>query len=214
MEIISHRGYWIDPKDKNTLNAFENTTNFGFGTETDIRDFDLELVVSHDISNKDTLRFNSILELFKKNNLLLALNVKADGLQNLLKQSLDKYDISNYFVFDMSIPDTIMYINMGFNVFCRQSEYENKIPFYNEIKGVWLDSFNDTWYSADLVKEHLKQEKKVCIVSADLHKRDHISHWEFLKSWNFIDNNNLILCTDYPKEAIAFFGNKKLIQND
>jgi len=210
MKIISHRGYWVEPKDKNTLKAFENTTEFGFGTETDIRDFDLELVVSHDIANKNTIRFNSILELFKQDNLLLALNVKADGLQNLLMQSLLKYNISNYFVFDMSIPDTILYLNMGFNVFCRQSEFETQIPFYNKIKGVWLDSFESIWYSSDIVENHLRNGKQVCIVSAELHKRNYLSHWQFLKSWDFIDNKNLILCTDNPEEAMNFFENVKL----
>lgn len=209
MKIISHRGYWIKPEEKNTIQAFYNTTKLGFGSETDLRDFDSELVISHDIPNKNNLKFNSVLELFKSENLLLALNVKADGLQNLLEKSINQFNISNYFVFDMSIPDTKHYINMGFNVFCRQSEYEPHIPFYNEIKGIWLDAFEKIWYSANIVNEHLTQGKQVCIVSAELHNRDYLNHWQFLKTWSFIQNNNLILCTDYPEEARLFFDNTK-----
>lgn len=207
MIILSHRGYWKKVEEKNTLQSFNNTIINGFGTETDIRDFDGDLVISHDISNKSNLRFNSILELFKNSNLLLALNVKADGLQNLLMQSINQHKISNYFVFDMSIPDTNLYINMGFNVFCRQSEFEPHVPFYDEIKGIWLDAFKKTWYNSDLVYNHLHKGKKVCIVSDELHKRDHLYQWQILKSWSFIENDNLILCTDYPEEARKYFEN-------
>ena len=208
MIILSHRGYWKKAEEKNTLQSFNYTINKGFGTETDIRDFDGQLVVSHDISNKESLKLNSILELFKNEHLFLALNIKADGLQDLLMQAIKLYKLTNYFVFDMSIPDTILYINMGFNVFCRQSEFELEIPFYDEIKGIWLDAFNKTWYSSDLVEKHIKNGKKVCIVSDELHKRDYLAQWKFIKSWSFIQNDNLILCTDYPEEARNFFDNK------
>jgi len=207
MKIISHRGYWNKPEEKNTIQSFNNTTKFGFGTETDIRDFNTELVISHDIATQANVKFNTILDSFINENLLLALNIKADGLQNLLQQSLKQYNLTNYFVFDMSIPDTIQYLNMGFNVFCRQSEFEPKVPFYNDIKGVWLDAFEKIWYNSNLVIDHLTNGKQVCIVSAELHKRDHLSHWRFLKSWSFIQNNHLILCTDYPEEAKKFFEN-------
>lgn len=207
MIIISHRGLWKIPEEKNSVLSLLNSAKFGFGSETDIRDFNSELVISHDISNNDNLRFTSILETFKKENLLLALNIKADGLQNLLRNSLQQYNISNYFVFDMSIPDAIEYINKGFNVFLRQSEYEPHIPFYDEIKGIWLDAFEKIWYNARLVNEHLINGKQVCIVSSELHKMDYINHWKLIRSWSFIKDNNLILCTDYPEEAKIFFEN-------
>lgn len=205
MIIISHRGFWIRATEKNTLKAFKNSTKFGFGTETDIRDFNSELVISHDVADKNSVKFNTMLEPFQSTNLLLALNIKADGLLNLLQLSMNHYNIKNYFVFDMSIPDTLQYIKAGFNVFSRQSEYELQVPFYNDIKGIWLDAFKNIWYDADLIKKHLNNGKQVCIVSAELHNRDYLSHWKLIKSWDFIENNNLILCTDYPEEAKIFF---------
>lgn len=207
MQIISHRGCWTIPEEKNSLKSLYNSVKSGFGCETDIRDFDSSLVISHDISNKSNISFNSVLNLFKNNDLLLAINIKADGLQDLLHIALDNYNISNYFVFDMSVPDTKGYINMGLNVFCRQSEYEPFIPFYKDIKGIWLDAFEQIWYTSEIINNHLINGKKVCIVSAELHKRDHLEHWNFIKSFDFIADNNLILCTDYPQEAIEFFGN-------
>ncbi len=205
MKIISHRGFWSNLEDKNTKVSFENTINFGFGTETDIRDFNSNLVISHDVPTETNLKFKSILTDFKNSDLLLALNIKSDGLQNLLQESLILYNISNYFVFDMSIPDTIPYLKMGFKVFGRQSEYEMLIPFYEHIKGIWLDAFESIWYKPELIKKHLENGKNVCIVSAELHKRNHIKHWEMLKSWDCIKNDNVILCTDFPEDAKIFF---------
>jgi glycerophosphoryl diester phosphodiesterase len=46
--ILAHRGYWLEPGEKNSLSAFRRAFEGGFGIETDIRDLDGELVVSHD----------------------------------------------------------------------------------------------------------------------------------------------------------------------
>ena len=42
-------------------------------------------------------------------NLPLALNIKSDGLTMYIKKSLEKYQIKNYFLFDMSVPDLMEY---------------------------------------------------------------------------------------------------------
>ena len=121
---------------------------------------------------------------------------------------LKVHSIENYFVFDMSIPDTIMYLKEGMNVFIRQSEHELGKSFYESASGIWLDAFERVWYSEELVKKHLNNGKKVAIVSSELHNREYLKHWTFLKSWNIINNDNLILCTDLPEKAIKFFKNE------
>jgi hypothetical protein len=40
MQILSHRGYWQHPSEKNTEAAFRRSFLLGYGTETDIRDRD------------------------------------------------------------------------------------------------------------------------------------------------------------------------------
>jgi hypothetical protein len=143
-----------------------------------------------------------------ENKLPLALNIKADGLQNMLLRQLKAHSIHNYFVFDMSIPDTIMYLNKGMNVFIRQSEYERGDSFYKRASGIWLDAFEGPWYTEELVKKHLNNGKKVAIVSSELHNREYLKHWTLLKSWNILNDDNLILCTDLPEKAIKFFKNE------
>ena len=210
MEIISHRGYWFKNSEKNSDLAFRRSFSLNFGTETDVRDFDGELVISHDVANKNCITIEKFFEIYKSIGIQssLALNIKSDGLQNLLKKSLKDNNINNYFVFDMSIPDTIMYLKEGMNVLIRQSEYELGTSFYESASGIWLDAFNGVWYSEELVKKHLNNGKKVAIVSSELHKREYLKHWNFLKSWNIINDDNLILCTDLPEKAFKFFKNE------
>jgi glycerophosphoryl diester phosphodiesterase len=205
MIIISHRGCWKESYEKNTIQSFINSVRLGFGFETDVRDHNSELVISHDVPGNSNLNLNSALELFESKSLLVAINIKSDGLQDMLQRSLKQFDITKYFVFDMSIPETRRYVNLGFNVFGRQSEFESEIPFYNEIKGVWLDSFESIWYNEELINNHLSNGKQVCIVSAELHNRDYFEHWKFLKSFSLIYNDNIILCTDYPEDALNYF---------
>lgn len=210
MEIISHRGYWFKNSEKNSDLAFQRSFSLNFGTETDIRDYNGELVISHDVANKNCITVEKFFEIYKSTGILssLALNIKSDGLQKLLKKSLKQNNINNYFVFDMSIPDTIMYLKEGINVFIRQSEYELGTSFYKSATGIWLDAFDGIWYSEELVKKHLAKGKKVAIVSSELHKRDYLNHWIFLKSWKIINDDNLILCTDVPEKANKFFKNE------
>jgi glycerophosphoryl diester phosphodiesterase len=208
MNIVSHRGNWVSPEDKNTLQSLVRSLDGGYGLETDLRDQNGEIVISHDPPTGTNLKFSDFLiRYIEHSELVLALNIKSDGLCNSLKSILSEVKISNYFVFDMSIPDMISYKNAGINFFSRQSELENEIVFYNESKGVWLDSFEEIWFSQDLILNHLNNKKSVMIVSPELHKRNHLEFWGELKTWDIVGSNELFLCTDFPDEAKIFFNN-------
>ncbi|UAJ14210.1 PI-PLC domain-containing protein [Aquirufa lenticrescens] len=207
MEIISHRGYWKNVSEKNMPIAFTRSFELGFGTETDLRDFDGDIVISHDIPDKDSISLRTFFESYKQtdNSTTLALNVKSDGLQKKLKLYLNYFEIKNYFVFDMSIPDTIAYKEHDINFFSRQSEFESLPVFYENCKGVWLDAFDGIWYDKELILEHLKNDKKVAIVSPELHKRDMYEFWEMLRNTQINLLSGVILCTDFPEEAKNYF---------
>ncbi len=209
MIIISHRGFWIKEIEKNTLKAFARSFCNDFGAETDLRDMLRQVVISHDTPNENSLTLDNFFALYKRfsNNPPLALNIKADGLQNILKDFLEKYSVDNYFVFDMSIPDALLYLKAGFNVFTRQSEYEQQPSFYNEAYGVWMDEFYEHWIDERIIQEHLENNKKICIVSPELHKRDFKKEWQEYKemSKKLKGGDNLMICTDYPLQAKEFF---------
>ncbi len=207
MEIISHRGLWKLNEDKNCVVAFEQSFKNNFGTETDFRDYNGEIVISHDIATKESIKASTFFEIYKSYNQKskLALNIKADGLHQKMLTLLNKYEIKNYFVFDMSIPDTIGYANANINFFSRQSEHELIPSLYDKCSGIWLDSFERIWYDQDLIKNHINNKKTITFVSPELHKREYLSFWEFLKNAEFSQNSNLVLCTDFPEQAEQYF---------
>ncbi|NDJ28146.1 hypothetical protein DMB95_09475 [Campylobacter sp. MIT 12-8780] len=209
MNILSHRGYWKTEKEKNSIVAFEKSFINFYGLETDLRDWRKEIVISHDMADENCLKLEDFFKFYKKwdTNLPLALNIKADGLQILLKQLIQKYEITNYFVFDMSIPDALSYIDLNFNVFTRQSEYEKEPSFYEKACGVWMDEFYSHWIHKNIIKQHINNNKLVCIVSPELHKRDYKKEWSEYKQIEkeLQVKDKLMICTDYPDEAREFF---------
>ena len=207
MIIISHRGYWKSPEEKNSITAFERSFFNNFGTETDFRDRDGELVISHDPSQINSMLVDLFFSTYIKygQKLPLALNIKADGLQKMLSAKLKKYNIENYFVFDMSVPDMMSYINEGLNVFTRQSEFEANPILYEKSKGVWIDCFKLDWIEEAIIQSHVINGKRVCLVSPELHKRPFEKEWERLKKMPILISSEVILCTDYPEQARSFF---------
>jgi len=208
MEILSHRGYWRQPDEKNRMPAIQRSFACKFGVEFDVRDYNGELVVSHDIPGVPFLTLEKVLDQHNlhPNESTMAINIKADGLQIKLRELLMKYDVTNYFVFDMSVPDGLLYIREGFNVFTRQSEYEDQPSFYDFSAGIWMDEFDGHWIKEDVINRHLSNRKKICIVSPELHGRDCTEEWEHYKSIeNNIGRGNLMICTDYPAKAMEYF---------
>ena len=206
--IISHRGYWLHKKEENSLKAFQRSLSLGFGIEIDVRDYAGDLVISHDIAVDNSLKLSNLLDFYLtcKDQPILAFNIKSDGLQDKLKNQLENFNIKNYFIFDPSVPDAIQYIKQGINTFTRQSEYEAAPAFYDLANGVWLDEFYSDWIDEKILNFHHNNAKKICIVSPELHGRDHNLSWKKLRKI-LIKNLDIkiAICTDYPSEAKEFF---------
>lgn len=217
MKIISHRGYWKESKEKNTEIAFNRSFSLGYGTETDVRDYHGQLVISHDIANDSSVSFESFIKNASKygseeNKLTLALNVKSDGLASKMANVVKNYPALDCFVFDMSIPDMRSYFDTSLAVFTRLSEVETQAIWLDKCDGVWLDAFDSQWYSAETLLSLLNTKKRICIVSAELHGRENKGLWEILLPLS--GKSNLILCTDVPEKASEFFfGNRGSYDN-
>ena len=208
MILVSHMGCWKEVSEKNLSIAFERSFSLGFGTETDIRDYKGELVISHDIADEKCISVKEMFEIYNKydNTLPLALNIKADGLQVKLNELLEEYKIENYFVFDMSVPDGLGYLKQNMKAFTRESEYEKLPSFYDEAYGIWLDEFQGHWITKEVIEKHIKNNKQICIVSPDLHKREYKKEWQHYKDIEKeLSIDNLMICTDYPEIAKEFF---------
>lgn len=210
MIILSHRGYWKSKEEKNTEKAFRRSFSLGFGTETDVRDLAGVLVISHDPPSGGEMTCERFFQIYSEysQSLFLAINIKSDGLQQKIRELLHKYDIANYFVFDMAVPDLLGYFDLNMCAYTRQSEYEQISTCYQKAQGIWLDEFYEHWINAEIICKHINNNKKVCIVSPELHGRDHIKAWtEYRQIERQTGIDTLSLCTDFPEEARLFFAN-------
>ena len=208
MEIIAHRGFWDRDEDKNTLNAFEKAFKSGYGVETDLRDYREKLVISHNVANEDCVGLEDFFWLYQTchSKSPLALNVKADGIQVLLEPLLKKYNIVNYFLFDMSIPELVVNANRKLRFYTRNSDVEKECVLYSKANGVWLDAFYDeNWLTEKVITQHVKHGMKVCIVSPELHGYEYTRVWEMLKGTSLYKNELVALCTDIPNRAEEYF---------
>jgi glycerophosphoryl diester phosphodiesterase len=204
--IIAHRGFWLETSEQNTKVAFNRALSYGFGIETDLRDRNQSIVISHDMSTSESMKIEDFFALFHAApNVTLALNVKADGLQNTLETFIPT---NFHFYFDMSVPDMLGYLKRNMNVYTRYSDIEYQPALIDKCKGVWLDNFKDEKLDEVALKTFLKLGKNVVLVSPELHKRNYLEYWNQLKS--FLNNNTTYkakvgLCTDYPLDARSFF---------
>jgi hypothetical protein len=207
VELISHRGFWFRAEEKNTEVAFRRSLEAGFGIETDIRDRDGVAVIAHDVSDPGSMTLAAFLRLYEEYPArpMLALNIKADGLQDLVKQQLDRRGIDRYFVFDMSIPDMIGYRTRGIRYYSRVSEYEEAAIAIDGADGVWLDQFERDWVNEAAVRHFTEMGKDVCIVSPELHRRDPERAWaDYRGLTQSRSSGSIYLCTDFPSRAREF----------
>ena len=206
MIIISHRGWWLQLKERNQREAFSRSFDAGFGTETDLRDIRGTIVVSHDMPTGSEITFSELLDIMAGRNLPLALNIKADGMAQTILKMLKNAGHTNYFTFDMSIPEEVVQLSMGIPVFTGLSDRLSPPPMLDDATGVWLDAFHSVWYDGETVRSLLKKGKRICVVSEELHRRDPLPQWEMLRNTAPIEDDRLMLCSDMPNQARDFFG--------
>lgn len=203
MIVLSHRGFWHVPAEKNSVSAFADSFSHGWGIETDLRDRGQSLIVSHDPPAGHVPSFAELLAMPRPKGLPFALNVKADGIARSIAKGLDASDAADdAFVFDMSVPEMRSYFAAGIPVFARMSEVEREPPWLDRAAGVWLDGFEGTWYDQDTISRLLDAGKRVCVVSPELHDRAYYATWELLRK---VENPGLMLCTDRPDAAEDYF---------
>lgn len=211
MEIFAHRGTWTAPSERNSLAALERAWRSGHGVETDLRDLDGEVVVSHDPPRRTdpavfTLRVFLDRWAAAGRPGRLALNVKADGLAAAIADQLSAEGVlGRVFVFDMSVPDQLAHERCGLPVLARWSEIETPVRTPG-VRGLWLDAFSDdSWWDPAGVRTHLEQGSDVVLVSPELHGRPFLPTWERVRAADLHRSSGFGICTDVPDRAQEFF---------
>lgn len=209
--VIAHRGYWLELSEKNSVAAFERAVAHGFGIETDFRDLDGELVISHDMPRRGEVisaaDFFALCAVPPDWRGILALNVKADGLQRPMREALEQAGLAlpHNFVFDMSVPDMLGYAKLGMPLYTRQSEYEHEPSMLEQAQGIWIDNFSGNFDQVEQATRWLTQGYKVAFVSPELHGRAHHSSWNAIGQAGLHRDNRFSICTDLPVDALNFF---------
>ncbi len=208
MKILAHRGYWNGTIKSNSPEALRTALEKGYGFESDVRDYMGKMVISHNIADPSCQDAEEVFRWLREfdDRFCFAINIKADGLKGILKACLDKYAISNYFLFDMSVPQMVEFRDLELRFFTRQSEVEPVPCMYEDAAGVWVDGFWSTgWITEKLLEGHLNAGKEICLVSPDLHgSRQYMEFWKKIKQYD-LDGAKISVCTDHPDEAKEYF---------
>jgi glycerophosphoryl diester phosphodiesterase len=204
---LAHRGLWTDLSERNSLQAFRDAFARGWGVELDVRDLDGELVISHDPPSAGALAFAAVVDAYLEHGCpgCLAVNVKADGLAEPIARALREVDPDRWFAFDMSVPDMLHYVRAGLPVFTRHSDVEPAPALYGDVAGVWLDDFDGEFIDRSVIERHLSEDKRVAVVSPELHGRDRDAVWRQWRSWAVWERGDVMLCTDHPTDAAQVF---------
>jgi hypothetical protein len=186
---------------KHRVNTSEelNGVSPQFGVEIDLRLFEGELILAHDpfVTGE---KFENWLEGFHHKTLIL--NVKEDGLENLITDLLKKKGISDYFFLDQPFPTLRKSALAGHSVAVRLSEFELPINSSDmNIKWVWLDSFGGNW---DYLREHaewlIESKFNLCIVSPELQGRHNLEEPQLiLNKFEEMQLKPSAVCTKLPE---------------
>lgn len=193
VKIIVHR--------INKMQDYKDLDNF-YGIETDIRDHNKKIVMSHDPfrDGEDFLKF------LKQVDKTIFLNIKSSGLLNKVLKYIKKKKV---FFLDISFSefDFLYKQNLSSKILLRYSSYEKyklEEKYFKKIKWIWFDFFNQIKITK---KDYLylrKHNKKICLVSPDLLGRNR----EILRYIKYLNKNKIIVDAVCTKKENAFIWRK------
>lgn len=209
--VLAHRGLFLSESDKNSPEALRRALDEGFGIETDLRDLDGRVVISHDppLGSPLPSTFKWLLEQIVSSPSAgrIGLNIKSDGLSEMIESEVKAMgiDVDQFFVFDMSVPDGLSYLKGVLPVYSRISDYEPTPVYSGKIQGVWVDNFSGSFQQVKHAKVLTEQGIRVAVVSSELHRRNHESLWDEIVETGLHLSPLFELCTDLPMEAANRF---------
>lgn len=204
MYIIKHR--------INSIKDLELVDNCGI--EVDVRYHENELILSHDPfhNSKDVDKLENVIEKYiNKNNGIIILNVKSEGIEERCIELMNKFNYSNWFFLDISMPYFIKYSNISNNFIIKNftpnnlavrfSEFEPieyALSFKDKVRWVWIDCFKNLPLNIEYYEKLKLANFKLCLVAPELQKHDVERTKEFQ---DIIKKNNFIIdavCTKNP----------------
>ncbi|MDO8634254.1 MAG: hypothetical protein Q7K34_03090 [archaeon] len=143
-----------------------------YAVEIDLRDYGKHIILNHDPFKGG--------ELFEEyctnyNHSLMVLNVKSEGIEEKVLDTIKQHGIKNYFFLDITFPTMLKLSKKGEkNIAVRFSEYEpleNALRLKNKINWVWIDTFTKLPISKTEYSLIKKAGFKTFLVSPDRWER-------------------------------------------
>jgi len=182
----------------NSIEQLKKTPN-KFGVEIDLRSNNNTLILHHDPFQEGAL-FDEWLQFFKHKTLIL--NVKEEGLEEIILKKIQDHCIEDFFFLDQSFPFLRKTAMMGESrCALRVSEFESiktVLSLNVKVDWIWLDCFSK--FPIDIDEYFLLKESgfKLCIVSPELQGRtDHIHVLEFKHEIEKMGIKGDAVCTKY-----------------
>ena len=198
--IFAHRGKWNNQDAPNSELSIRNAIRDGLSVETDIRDLNGEIVISHDPCVGDKYkRFSEFVDESSR----IAINVKSDGLAERLQEYAVPIRASKSFIFDCSFPELLRYKRAGIPHAIRMSEYERELAWVPDY--IWLDCFESDWWLEETSILEVMKETPTIVVSPELHGRKQIEVWQRVIQLRS-EGLDLSVCTDLPTELAIMSG--------
>jgi hypothetical protein len=202
MQIIRHR--------TNKISDLQNISN-DEGAEIDIRYHEEKIIIQHDpfpANSASTITLEEFLKSWKSQGTLI-LNLKSEGIEKKCISILKRFNLSNWFFLDMSMPYFVRFSFIaknnlidGFNPsnlavrFSDAEPIEYALAFIGKAEWVWIDTFNKFPLSKVKYNQLKKNNFKICIVSPELHghNKNNIAKLKKKLAGMTID----AVCTKYP----------------
>ncbi len=191
MIIVRHRANGIDDL---------LSTPHDQGVEIDVRSMDGELIVQHDPFKNGEKLSDWICSFRHK---LLILNVKEEGLEEIIIEILASFKITSYFFLDQSFPSLYKLSRVKPEVCStRASEFESIESAKLLNPGwVWFDSHTANWdYLSNSLESLRGTSIKTCLVSPELQRPNYEQEVIELKS--MINARSIhfdAICTKFPQ---------------
>lgn len=143
-----------------------------FGVEIDLRDSAGDLILQHDPFIEGE-KFSDYITHYQHGTMIL--NVKSERIEHKVLELLEKYDITDYFFLDSSIPMINLLSSMGEKKsavrFSEIESIETVMLMADKVEWVWVDCFSKLPIDKESYLRLRKAGLKLCLVSPELQGR-------------------------------------------
>lgn len=190
MQVIQHR--------VNTIKELE-AVPFKYGVEVDLHFNSSNVFVGHDPFDL-TLTFSEFLSHYQHQ--IIAVNIKEEGIEDMVINCLNQNSVSNFFLFDLSFPSLMRLIKKGEKrIALRVSDFEDIRmidSFARKVDWLWIDIFENSNFLREESWSKWKDFRK-CLVSPELHvERDKVSSENIFRDVSGYKNRIEAICTKSP----------------